>query len=227
MFQKRPTRTSNNCCLVALGVPDAVNDPETIPRIKVKLDHFCRYGTQPGLGELHATVTKCGIFTESSSIPDGRNPQQMWPFAPEYLRSLLLGDYDNEWVLYSFELRAYALTLMYYNVKNPARRGMIELGQDFTGLQVTLRVPVAEIVREIGPSANFPTADALAEGEIYSQYSMYLYRHPVIKRLLFGLRERPYVECAANVAYSAQPKEKLATYICRFSLEGEDTVYLY
>lgn len=226
MRQKRPDRTSNQYYAFALAVPAASTDCHQLPRIKIQFDHYTLRGQHLDLLSIAQTITKIGIFTEDPKILDGRDPQELWPFASKHLRSLLMGDYDDEWVLYGFEVHAYALTLLYYNIMNPNRRGMVELGCNFDALQFSLMVPAQGATaapKDVAESLSLetPTTQRLPNADF--RYVVYLWRHPTTTTSIFKFLQRKYVECSATIARSILTVE--GRVVRRVELSGEDTLF--
>ncbi len=227
MFSRAPTRTSNTHYSYLLRVPQKVSDYTNLPRIRLTLDHYKFHGVLRELNELQNCIVNIGIFTDKAEIQDGKQPQSMWPFIPDHLHKILRGDYDAEWVLYGFEVRAYALTLYYYDLSQTDRRGMIELGCNFDTLQFQLRVPpdqdaIVEPAAVVGTlHLEAPTAQRVTGTNV--NYVIFLWRNLTETQSVFRFLRRHYVECTATIVRSIKTASSSTSR--RIELSGEDTLY--
>lgn len=227
MYGKKPARTSDNHYTLDLDIPNPSQnqaDDQDPPRIRVRLEHCRRYGTQVKLGDLGSCLVNVGILTEDHGGTTGEQvPQPAWPFSRRCLYQLLLGDYDNDWVLYGFEVQAYAVTLKYYNLHEPDRRGLVELGCQFSNLQLKFNVPVSGTTsypKAVAEVLNLETPTIQRSPDADFQYVVNLFRHRTKTAHFFGLFQRTYYECMATLVRSTTTVHGRVSRKVEFS--GED-----
>ena len=141
------TRTTSGEEAHFLEVPKTVLDPQEAPQLQLEIIHLQRRGAMLNPYESNAisqmTINEnTGTFTYQDSPMNGDIPLYRSPFTPEEVKDVILRHKKySAWLLYGFILRAYSITLFYYNVYNPDLRGVIELGRGFSGMQVNIDKP--------------------------------------------------------------------------------------
>ena len=127
---------------------------------------------------------------------------QRAPFTAADAPKLLMGqDEYADWRLYGFEIAAHSLKLYYCNLHDTDLRGVIELGQNFRAMQITLDV-------------------------MESRYSLYIGRHPVQTWALLKRWRRQYMDCQAILTQRETDSTSSRGILRTHEFNGTDSLYV-
>lgn len=175
-----------------------------LPRMKLRLDYLRHNGGAMIIQDLPSLVVRhgTGVFRQDELPLDDPLLTSAPPFRAEDVKKLLMppegSDGFDGWLLYGFEVMAYSVTLLYYQEKDPDLRGALELGRNFSSLQLTI------------------------ESHEHS-YSIYLGRNQQTMWAPLKRWRHPYMDCQAVVAQ----RDKDDSHTTQtHNLSGTDTCYI-
>ncbi len=117
---------------ITLRPPRSATSLTNAPRLDLNLERI-RLGTQIVPDKLwRHTVSEIGIYVADNPLEILENASI---FRAENVQALLSGDYAKDgWLPYGLTVTPVALCINYYYIRDPNKRGLIELGKNFSQL---------------------------------------------------------------------------------------------
>lgn len=210
-----PPNTSDGHIGIQIGVPATPPAAVSAPRL---LFQFKGCTPFTNVSNLRHCIISTGIYSDTIDDLDARIPQPIYPFNHDTAGAIIGGDYDDDWAPFGFALNAWSLRLDYYSIENPDCRGMIELGCNFSSLQISIQVFDSSAI-ELASScpADFPVK--------FHQYDIQLQRNPKQTQRHCLFWRQNYTRCTTSVSRIAVGPAGQRQTIWHREFSGQDFIY--
>lgn len=209
--------------IVALELPDTpLASVEDAPQLKVGVETIKLGAYQLPEAFLEQTVSKVGIYLADHPDEPVENGSI---FRAEHAADLIYGRYAKDgWLPYGFIATPTTLRIDFYNIQDPCKCGLVELGRNFHQLWVKVGLPgdLAETILRFEGSALIsmqPLPNPALIGA--TQYwNLNCIRATCTESKAWGFSKRKYVQgiLDANCYAGVDPN----TLVCSYNLLAKD-----
>lgn len=209
---------------IALRLPNAATSLADAPRLDLKLERI-KLGTQAVPDTLwRHTVSKIGIYVADNPLEILENASI---FRAENAQLLLSGGYAKDgWLPYNLTVTPTALCVGYYYIRDPRKRGLIELGKNFSQLWINAEAPSGQVDVMLRSDyqvvGNWAHSGWAAHSEQFRRWDISILRIMATEPKFWYFGRRQFVSGIANIDCRSHEDGEVRT-IYSYNLSGRDT----